>query len=224
MSVIAIGVWLGGLALNIRRTSHIIICSHHGLISCPCAYKDLTMVRSFMGILILDSSNWGSRKLQQVHGTYNPIINSCIFLHTHNGLVNAFGILVVDVVLLLTMLIGLLRDAHRSSIGIWKLLYQQVTQSKCFLHLAPNAELVLVYNLDGAGLFCRDTACGWCISAVWWYSAEVFAGLLFSEFEWCVIFFPHTRAWTEADDALRDLKDAWNQVWIITLWLLLVGD
>jgi len=82
VSVLAIGGWLGGLALNIRH---------------------LTMV----------------------HGTYNPIVNSCIFLQTHNGIVNAIGILVVDVVLLLTMLIGLLRDARRNSIGIWKLLYQQ---------------------------------------------------------------------------------------------------
>ena len=40
---------------------------------------------------------------------------------------NGIGILVVDVVLLLTMLIGLLQHVCRDSIGIWKLLYQQVT-------------------------------------------------------------------------------------------------
>ena len=48
-------------------------------------------------------------------------------LHTHSGLLNGFGVLVVDTVLLLTMLIGLLRSTHRNSTGIWKLLYQQVT-------------------------------------------------------------------------------------------------
>jgi len=68
--------------------------------------------------------------------------------------------------------------------------------------------LPTVYNLDSAGLFCRDTACG----------------LLYSEFEWCVIFFPHTRAWTEADDTLRDLKDAWNQMLLgETLAVLSIG-
>jgi hypothetical protein len=54
-------------------------------------------------------------------------MNSCMVLHAHKGFVNGIGVLVVDVVLLLTMLIGLLRDARRNSIGIWKLLYQQVT-------------------------------------------------------------------------------------------------
>jgi hypothetical protein len=48
------------------------------------------------------------------------------------GLVNAIGVLVVDVVLLLTMLVGLLRYAHGSSTGMWKLLYQQVTLERFF--------------------------------------------------------------------------------------------
>ena len=59
---------------------------------------------------------------------YNPIAGTCIVLYTHTELVNAFGVLVVDAVLLLTMLIGLLRHAHRGSTGIWKLLYQQVSR------------------------------------------------------------------------------------------------
>ncbi len=52
-------------------------------------------------------------------------MGSCVILHTHTALINAPGVLAVDVVLLLAMLIGLLR--HRNSVGIWKLLYQQVT-------------------------------------------------------------------------------------------------
>jgi len=63
------------------------------------------------------------RRLVTITGTYNPIVGSCIVLRTHRSLVNAFGILVVDVVLFLAMLIGLLR--HGISGGIWKLLYQQ---------------------------------------------------------------------------------------------------
>lgn len=82
VSLIAVGTWLGGLALNIRR------------------------------LIILD-------------GRYSPVTDTCIFLHTHRGITNAFGVLVVDAVLLLTMLIGLLRPTHRNSAGIWKLLYQQ---------------------------------------------------------------------------------------------------
>ena len=69
----------------------------------------------------------------------------------------------VDVVLLLTMLIGLLR--HRNSAGIWKLLYQQVTPRQ-FLRVAPNTEFLPVYNLDSVGLDCRDTSCGLSLSAI----------------------------------------------------------
>ena len=58
--------------------------------------------------------------------SYNAVVNTCVALHTHRGLVNAVGVLVVDVVLLLTMLVGLLRHAQKSSTGVWKLLYQQV--------------------------------------------------------------------------------------------------
>jgi hypothetical protein len=50
----------------------------------------------------------------------------------HMGIVNALGALVVDVVLLLTMLTGLLRHAHKSPTGIWKFLYRQVTIETCF--------------------------------------------------------------------------------------------
>ena len=59
--------------------------------------------------------------------SYNPVVDTCITLHTHKGIVDSIGVLVVDVVLLLMMLIGLLRHGNGASIGIWKLLYQQVT-------------------------------------------------------------------------------------------------
>lgn len=68
---------------------------------------------------------------------YSPIVDTCIVSHTHRGLVNAVGILVADVVLLLTMLIGLLGHAHRSSTGIWKLLYQQVALKNVFRLASP---------------------------------------------------------------------------------------
>ena len=90
-------------------------------------------------------------------------MDSCIVLRTHGSLVNALGILVVDVVLFLAMLIGLLR--HRNSDGIWKLLYQQVIPG-LFLHVAADAEFLSVYNLDGVGLHCRDTSRGLYLSDI----------------------------------------------------------
>jgi hypothetical protein len=58
---------------------------------------------------------------------YSPVASACAILHTESGLVNAIGVLVADAVLLLIMLFGLLRHPHRSSTGMWKFLYQQVT-------------------------------------------------------------------------------------------------
>ncbi len=66
-------------------------------------------------------------KLHKTASRFYPIVDSCIALHAHRAIVNGIGILVVDVVLLLTMLIGLLQHVCRDSIGIWRLLYQQVT-------------------------------------------------------------------------------------------------
>jgi hypothetical protein len=66
-------------------------------------------------------------QLRKLAVTYNPILDTCILLHTRRGLVNAIGVLVVDVVLLLAMLIGLLQHVSRNSPGIWKVLYQQVS-------------------------------------------------------------------------------------------------
>lgn len=91
--------------------------------------------------------------------TYNPFLDACTFQHTRRGLVNAVGTLVVDVVLLVTMLIGLLRHSNRNSSGIWKLLYQQVTLNK-FSPSCVNIELLLVYNLVCVSLVCRDTSRG----------------------------------------------------------------
>jgi hypothetical protein len=59
-------------------------------------------------------------------GSYDTVLEICVVLRLHKSLVNAVGILVVDVVLLMSMLIGLLRHMHRNSTGIWHLLYQQV--------------------------------------------------------------------------------------------------
>lgn len=87
------------------------------------AFSGLTMVRGLRS----SHHRLTLTHISKLAGTYNPIIGACIILHTRRALVNALGALVVDGVLLLTMLIGLLRHAHRNSTGIWKLLYQQVT-------------------------------------------------------------------------------------------------
>ena len=71
--------------------------------------------------------------------SYDPTLETCTTLATRRGLTNAIAVLVVDVVLLIIMLIGLLRSAHRSKTGIWYLLYQQVTSSPS-VTLALDAE------------------------------------------------------------------------------------
>ncbi|KAI0291213.1 hypothetical protein B0F90DRAFT_1778553 [Multifurca ochricompacta] len=90
-------------------------------------FVSLIAVGSWLGGLGLNL-----RHLTMLESSYNPILETCIILRTHRGLLNAIGVLVVDVVLLMTMLIGLLRYAHRSLTGIWYLLYQQVIQQPSF--------------------------------------------------------------------------------------------
>jgi len=68
---------------------------------------------------------------------------------THRGLLNAAGVLVVDLVLLVSMLIGLLRHAQRSTGDIWRLLYRQCI---IWMVLAGIAEIppvvFLILNLN----------------------------------------------------------------------------
>ncbi|KAH9954910.1 hypothetical protein BGW80DRAFT_381003 [Lactifluus volemus] len=82
--------------------------------------------------------------LTTMEPSYNAFTGNCVILHLHKSLINAAGILVVDVVLLVSMLIGLLQYAHRSSTGIWHLLYQQCI---IWLVLAGIAEVPLVVFL-----------------------------------------------------------------------------
>jgi len=86
-----------------------------------------------------------------VKGFYNPNQDTCSVLGLHKSLSAAVAILVVDIVLLMVMLIGLLRYAHRGSTGIWYLLYQQ-----CIIWIAvasiaevPTA-VFLILNLNDA--------------------------------------------------------------------------
>jgi hypothetical protein len=100
-------------------------------------------------------------QIKQVKPEFNPLVNACIVIHTHEGLANSIAVLVADIVLLLTMLIGLLRHANKNPSGVWNLLYQQVTSNRLSsLASTSNAESLLVYNLDSRGRDCRDTHCG----------------------------------------------------------------
>ena len=71
--------------------------------------------------------------------------------------------LVVDILLLVSMLIGLQQYAHGSSTGIWPLLYQQVV-SFPLQYLAPDAEIPQVHHLDSVSNRCRGATCGQSIS------------------------------------------------------------
>ena len=236
VSLIVAIVWLGGVALNIRRTSAswspVVEPSTYDL--CPAsAWKDSILVRSFTGAHILESTNWRLWKLFKVIGTvrYNPKIDACAVTDTHRVFANGIGILVVDVMLLLTMLTGLLRYAYMHSTGIWKFLYRQVTLKRF------------------------SSTCGWC-----WLRYSVYSGWHWPWLQryhlWSVfflqlddiqltvlqvflilnlngvwLFFPYAcsctfiRSWTVADDALAlwDLSDVWNEVQSITLCSFIWG-
>ncbi|KAI0246169.1 hypothetical protein BJV78DRAFT_1286696 [Lactifluus subvellereus] len=74
----------------------------------------------------------------------NPSQQTCIVVGLDKNVVSAVGVLVIDVVLIMSMLIGLLRNANWSSTGIWYILYQH-----CFIWiaLAVIAEVPLVVFL-----------------------------------------------------------------------------
>ncbi|KAI0248155.1 hypothetical protein BJV78DRAFT_839949 [Lactifluus subvellereus] len=80
---------------------------------------------------------------------YSPNQEACTLVDLHKSLSAVVAVLVVDIVLLMSMLIGLLRYAHRNSTGIWYLLYQQCI---IWIALASIAEVpavvFLVLNLN----------------------------------------------------------------------------
>jgi hypothetical protein len=137
--------------------------------------------------------------LNQIRGTFNPVLGVCVVLHMHRGLVSSLGILTVDVVLLLAMLIGLLQHAQKSSAGVWRLLYHQVISKRIFSVLRGCLKFVLVYNLVGVSILRRDTTCGQPVLRLYClYSTHRIAGLPCSEFEWCVVLsfcFRYARSW-----------------------------
>jgi nitric oxide reductase large subunit len=84
----------------------------------------------------------------------------CFIARLQKSLIAAIGILVVDIMLLVSMLVGLLRHAHKSTTGLWHLLYQQVvafpfslyrmlTSAKCIVWIvvAAIAEVPVVVSL-----------------------------------------------------------------------------
>ena len=124
VSSIAVGAWLGVLALNIRSRSCIPSRFPYHLIFLACACERLDSRELYRGSHVRTDAHTKSNKFET---TYSPIVDICIILHTHRGLANALAILVVDALLLLIMLVGLLRHPLRSSTGMWNFLYQQVT-------------------------------------------------------------------------------------------------
>ncbi|KAH9966373.1 hypothetical protein BGW80DRAFT_735714 [Lactifluus volemus] len=109
-------------------------------------FVSLLVIGTWLGDLGLNI--YGSFKLR---ATYDPTVETCNLLDFRKILVNVVCILVVDVVLLMTMLIGLLRYSHRNSTGLWHLLYQQCI---IWLFLAAIADVPLLVfislSLNGA--------------------------------------------------------------------------
>ncbi|KAI9456847.1 hypothetical protein BJY52DRAFT_535964 [Lactarius psammicola] len=91
------------------------------------------------------------RTVTMIEVTYNSVVEACIVLKTHRGLISSTAILAIDTILFVIMLIGLLRHAHGSSTGIWHLLYKQCI---IWMILAAIAEVppvvFLILNLNDA--------------------------------------------------------------------------
>ncbi|KAI0246157.1 hypothetical protein BJV78DRAFT_1158090 [Lactifluus subvellereus] len=73
--------------------------------------------------------------------------DTCTLLGLHKYLSSGVAVLVVDIVLFMSMLIGLLRHVHRSSTGIWYLLYQQCI---IWIALASIADVPVVVGLPNS--------------------------------------------------------------------------
>jgi hypothetical protein len=72
----------------------------------------------------------------------------------------AFAIPTADAILLLLMFAGLLLRAHGNKVGIWRVLYNQVTLNSSLYSSPQLLKILLVYNLDGLGGIYRDTTVG----------------------------------------------------------------
>jgi hypothetical protein len=72
----------------------------------------------------------------------------CVNANTRRFLVNAVSMLVIDVVLLISMLVGLVRFPHSSSFGLWHVLFQQVVP---YFPSPLSADISEVHHLAGPG-------------------------------------------------------------------------
>ncbi|KAH9962779.1 hypothetical protein BGW80DRAFT_857527 [Lactifluus volemus] len=63
--------------------------------------------------------------LVEMRTSYEPFLGMCVNANTRRFLVNAVSMLVIDVVLLISMLVGLVRSPHSGSFGLWQVLFQQ---------------------------------------------------------------------------------------------------
>jgi hypothetical protein len=72
----------------------------------------------------------------------------CVNANTRRFLVNAVSMLVIDVVLLISMLVGLVRSPHSGSFGLWQVLFQQVVP---YFPSPLAADVSEVHHLVGPG-------------------------------------------------------------------------
>ncbi|KAH9962060.1 hypothetical protein BGW80DRAFT_867783 [Lactifluus volemus] len=89
--------------------------------------------------------------LTGLRGPYNSTLETCLSFDNRKYLINTAGLVAIDVILIATMLIGLLRWCRGSSTGLWRLLYQQCI---IWLVLAAIAEIpvitLLILNFNKA--------------------------------------------------------------------------
>ena len=161
VSSLVVGAWLAGIALNLySRFRAPQLCAPHSHLLCL-HLRRLDNGAAFVRVLseLLDSCIH-NQKFEQ---SYNAILDICIILDLQKSRVNIVGMMMVDTLLLASMLIGLLRYVHRSSTGIWPLLYQQVMPFP-LRYRALDADIPQVHHLDSVSDCCRGAFCGQSVS------------------------------------------------------------
>jgi hypothetical protein len=133
------------------------ICGPYVLIYHPCVYEAMTRVwslsMSFWNCIYLRGAMHPQWKIQPRSIVAQKI---CYLLHIEKTLIGIVGDVVVNILLLVSMLVGLLHHVHKSSTSLWHLLYQQVI---AFFLLVQDVDIHQVHHLDSVSGYCRGACC-----------------------------------------------------------------
>lgn len=120
---------------------------------------------------------------------YNSVFDACVPLNTHSSLAGTIAIPAADTILFMLMLVGLLRRTHGNKVGIWRVLYNQVTSNFFRYPSHQVLKIPTVHRLDDRGRLRGDTTDGqWSFSTllISLVFTPVFLGFPHPRFKSCV--------------------------------------